>query len=261
MGLKGCIVGDILGSVYEFDSSKEFDYKTVNLYNKKMTFTDDTVMALAIKEAVLTDRNYSNHMVDIGRKYINIGYGSNFYIWLMSENHKQYNSYGNGSAMRVAFIGEYYEDLLKCQEEAFCSAIPTHNHSEGIKGARVTATCIWMAKHGKTKNQIYQYVLEEYPPSKYAFPINRSLNDLRKNYIWSETCANCVPVAIRCFYESEDYESFIRNVISLNCDADTIAAIGGSIAEEYYGGFGNIKADDVINYCLDDYLLSILHKC
>ncbi|MBP5470801.1 MAG: ADP-ribosylglycohydrolase family protein [Candidatus Riflebacteria bacterium] len=259
MAIKGCIVGDILGSVYEFGTSADFDYKTVNLYDKNMTFTDDTIMALAVKKAVLNNKDYSKYMIELGKRYIDIGFGSNFYIWLTSENHRQYNSYGNGSAMRIAFIGEYYDDLIKCQKEAICSALPTHNHPEGIKGAKVTATCIWMAKHGKTKEQIYQYVLDEYPSDKYAFSVNKSLDELRENYIWSETCPNCVPVAVRCFYESEDYESFIRNVISLNCDADTIAAIGGGVTEEYYHGFGNIKADDVINYCLDDYLLSILN--
>ena len=259
MGLKGCVIGDILGSVYEFNKPEDFDYKTVNLYNKEMTYTDDTVMALAIKSAVLSDRDYEKHMIKLGRKYEDVGYGGNFYIWLMSNTHKPYNSYGNGSAMRVAYIGEYYDDLYKCQKEAMHSAFPTHNHPEGIKGAVITATCIWMAKHGKSKKEIYQFVLESYPPNKYAYPISKSLDELRKDYIWNETCPACVPVALRCFYESKDYESFFRNVISLNCDADTIAAIGGGIAEEYYKGFGKIKSDEIIKYCLTDELLEILN--
>ena len=259
MGLKGCIVGDILGSVYEFGKPEYFDYKTVKLYNPKMTFTDDTVMALAIKQAVLSDKDYAYHMIELGRKYENVGFGANFYIWLMSSNHKPYHSYGNGSAMRVAFIGEHFDDLLICQKEALHSALPTHNHPEGIKGAVVTATCIWMAKHGKSKEDIFQYVLDQYPVNEYFYPISLSLNKLRQDYDWSESCQNSVPVAMRCFYESTDYETFIRNVISLNCDADTLAAIGGGVAEEYYNGFGDLKADEIINYCLDKDLLRILN--
>lgn len=260
MALRGCILGDILGSIYEFGKPDDFNYKTVNLCDKEMTFSDDTVLALAVKQATLTDKDYAKHFVEFGRKYESVGYGSSFYNWLMSEAHRPYNSYGNGSAMRVAFIADYYTSLVKVQKEAANSALVTHNHPEGIKGAIVTATCIWMAKNGLTKEGIYNFVEEQYPKDKYVFPISMSLEELRGKYMWSETCQNCVPVAMRCVYESNDYESFIRNVISLNCDADTIAAIGGGVAEELFGGFGNVKADEIIKYCLDDFLLSVLNK-
>ena len=162
--------------------------------------------------------------------------------------------------MRVSFVGEYYDDFDEMQLEAKATAAVSHNHPEGIKGAVVTATCIWMAKHGKSKQEIYDYVLREYPPEDYEYSIAYSLEELRPRYRWNETCQGSVPAAMRCFFESTDYESFMRNVISLNCDTDTFGAIAGGVAEEFYYGFGDLDVERILEECLDDYLNMILNK-
>lgn len=259
MSVKGAVLGDILGSQYEFGRPDDLDYANVPLIiDGKASFTDDTVMTLAIKKAILENRDLTEVMVEVGRHYPSCGYGGNFYSWVLGDVHKPYNSWGNGSAMRVAFAGEYYEDFDEMQQMAAATAAVSHNHPEGIKGAVVTATCIYMAKHGKSKQEIYDYVLAEYPTDKYKYSIDKDLNTLRKTYVWTEKCCDTVPAAMRCFYESEDYESFIRNIYSLPCDSDTFGAIAGSVAEEFYGGFGEIDADDILKNYLSDELYEIL---
>ena len=184
-----------------------------------------------------------------------------FFRWIFSKKErKPYNSFGNGSAMRVSFVGEYFENYEQMQEVAKQTAIVSHNHPEGVKGAIVTATCIWMGKHGKSKEEIYNYVLQEYPAKDYEYSIAYSLDEIRDKYKWNETCFGSVPVAMRCFYESTDYESFMRNIYSLNCDSDTLGAIAGGVVEEYYHGFGNIDVDKIIKKYLTDDLYEILNK-
>ena len=261
MAVKGAIIGDILGSPYEFRRIRDYDWKTVPLTrNPAARFTDDTVMTLAIKKAILEGLDLTETMVEVGRRYPNCGYGESFYNWVNGDDHTPYGSYGNGSAMRVAFIGEYFDDYDEMQRMAEASAVVSHNHPEGIKGAVVTATCIWMTRHGKSKQEIYDYVLSEYPPESYEYSVAYSLEELRPRYKWNETCQGSVPVAMRCFFESTDYESFMRNVISLNCDTDTFGAIAGGVAEEFYHGFGELDAEKILEKCLDDYLNMILNK-
>jgi ADP-ribosylglycohydrolase len=228
--------------------------------NPPARFTDDTVMTLAIKKAIIEGLDLTETMVEVGRRYPNCGYGGSFYNWVNGDDHTPYGSYGNGSAMRVSFVGEYYDDFDEMQLEAKATAALSHNHPEGIKGAVVTATCIWMARHGKSKQEIYDYVLSEYPPESYEYSVAYSLEELRPRYKWNETCQGSVPAAMRCFYESTDYESFMRNVISLNCDTDTFGAIAGGVAEEFYHGFGDLDAEKILEECLDDYLNMILNK-
>ena len=136
----------------------------------------------------------------------------------------------------------------------------SHNHPEGIKGAVVTATCVWMAKHGKSKKDIYNYVLAEYPTEKYQYSIEHSLSEIRPTYKFDVSCQGSVPVAMRCFYESTDYESFIRNIYSLDCDSDTFGAIAGGVTEEYYRSFGNVPAKDILECFLTDELMEILMR-
>lgn len=261
MAILGSVVGDILGAQYEFHRPKDLDWKNVPLINShRAGFTDDSVMGLAIKKAIVNNLDLVETMVSLGRKYPDCGYGGRFADWILGNNHKPYNSYGNGSAMRVSFVGEFYEDYEQMQQMAAETAKVSHNHQEGIKGAVVTATCIWLAKHGKDKKEIYDYVLEQYPSEKYNYSIDKDLNYLRKNYKWSLACADSVPVAMRCFYESVDYESFIRNVFSLDCDSDTIAAIAGGVAEEFYHGFGDIDANMIAKIYLTKELYDILIK-
>ena len=162
--------------------------------------------------------------------------------------------------MTFAFVGEFYEDYDEMQKMASKTAEVSHNHPEGIKGAVVTATCIWMAKHGKSKQEIYDYVLSEYPVDLYEYSIGYSLNEIRPRYKWNESCQGSVPAAMRCFYESTDYESFMRNIYSLPCDSDTFGAIAGGVAEEFYHGFGDIDAEGILKKHLTDDLYEILMR-
>lgn len=259
MAIKGAILGDILGSTYEFGRPKDLDWVNVPLLDEKTAhFTDDTVMTLAVKKAIIEGRDFTDTMVELGRKYPDRGYGEHFHKWFMENDHMPYNSWGNGSAMRVSFIGEYFEDYDKIQEAAAKSAAVSHDHPEGIKGAVVTATCIWLAKHEKSKQEIFDYVLSNYPKEEYEFSICYRLEELRDRYVWDDSCQGTVPVAMRCFYESNDYESFIRNIYSLECDSDTFGAIAGGVAEEFYYGFGSVNADGILKEFLTDDLYEIL---
>jgi ADP-ribosylglycohydrolase len=162
VAVKGAVLGDILGAQFEFDRPKKLDWKNVPLAEgDAIGFTDDTVMTLAIKKALKTGADLVETMVEVGREYPFSGYGGRFFKWINGNNHEPYNSWGNGSAMRASFVGEFYEDYDEMQRMAEATAVVSHNHPEGIKGAVVTATCIWMARHGKSKQEIYDYVLEQ----------------------------------------------------------------------------------------------------
>ena len=260
MAVKGAVLGDILGSQYEFNRPRNLDWKEVPLISglRPISFTDDTVMTLAIKKAIAEGKDLVATMVDVGRRYPDCGYGGTFYRWILGSDHSPYNSWGNGSAMRVAFVGEHYEDYDEMQRMAENTAAVSHDHPEGIKGAVVTATCIWMARHGKTRQEIYDYVLENYPKDEYEYSIGYSLDEMRPRYKWDVSCQGSVPAAMRCFYESTDYESFIRNIYSLPCDSDTFGAIAGGVAEEFYGGFGSVDAERILKEYLDHDLMEIL---
>ncbi len=261
MAIKGAVLGDILGSQYEFDRPEDLDWKRVPLITEgKVAFTDDSVMLLAIKKALVENSDLVDTMVSVGRRHPFCGYGGNFYYWITGTEHKPYNSWGNGSAMRVAFVGDYYEDYDEMQKMAAKTAAVSHNHPEGIKGAVVTATCIWMARHGKSRQEIYDYVLAEYPAEDYEYSIACSLDEIRPRYKWNESCQGSVPAAMRCFYESKDYESFMRNIYSLPCDSDTFGAIAGGVAEEFYHGFGKIDAQTIFKEHLTDDLYEILMR-
>ena len=261
MAILGAVVGDILGAQYEFDRPKDLDWKNVPLISDNgVGYTDDSVMALAIKKAIDEDLDLVETMVEVGRRHPFCGYGGRFYYWIHGDDHTPYNSWGNGSAMRVAYVGEFYEDYDAMQAMAAQTAAVSHNHPEGIKGAVVTATCIWMAKHGKSKEDIYNYVLKEYPADQYLYSIDKDLANLRQHYRWTEKCCDTVPAAMRCFYESTDYESFLRNVFSFECDSDTFGAIAGGVAEEYYGGFGDIDAEGIVEEYLPEDLKKILFR-
>ena len=259
MAVKGAVLGDILGAQYEFSRPYDLDWKNVPLIKKDMAgFTDDTVMTLAIKKALLEGRDLVQTMVEVGRRYPDCGYGGRFYSWINGSRQEPYGSWGNGSAMRVSFVGEYYDDYEEMQRKAAETAAVSHNHPEGIKGAVVTASCIWMAKHGRTKQEIYDYVLDQYPSDRYPYSIDHSLKELRKTYRWTEKCSDTVAPAMRCFLESTDYESFIRNVYSLKCDSDTFGAVAGGAAEEFYRGFGSVDAEKILRDYLTPDLYTIL---
>ena len=215
MAIVGTILGDIAGSQYEFQRPKNLDWKKCELFTDNCYFTDDTVMTLATKLAVKNNIPFANSYRKLGRKYPNAGYGGMFNSWLRWDDEKPYNSFGNGSAMRCSYIGEYFNTEKEVIEWATKSADCTHNHPEGTKGAVVTSMCVYMARTGASKAEIFNYVKRQYPIDFYKYSVEYELDEYRNTYRWDVTCQGSVPVAIRCFLDSEDYESFLRNVYSL----------------------------------------------
>lgn len=255
MAIIGAILGDISGSQYEFMRPKDLDWKKCELFTDNCYFTDDTVMTLAAKQAIKNNKSFEDSYRELGREYPDAGYGGMFDTWLRLDSKKAYGSYGNGSAMRCSYIGEHFNCEKDVIEQATKSAECTHNHPEGIKGAVVTAMCVYMARTGASKNDVFNYVKQLYPKDDYRYSVEYKIEEYRDTYRWDVTCQGSVPVAIRCFLESDDYESFLRNVYSLPCDMDTLCAIGGGIAEEFYKGTG---FDD--EYLLEKYLDNRLYQ-
>lgn len=226
----GAIIGDIVGSIYEWNNIKTKDFP---LFSPGCFFTDDTVMTFAIAEGLMNGggtEDFVTAMKKYGHLYPQAGYGGRFGSWLFSEDIHPYNSWGNGSAMRVSPVAWVFNTLSEVEQYAEVSAAVTHNHPEGIKGARATAAAIFLAREGKSKDQIKAYI-----ESKYGYDLSRTLDEIRPNYSFNESCQETVPEAIIAFLESVDFEDAIRNAISLGGDSDTLAAIVGSIAEAAYG--------------------------
>ena len=201
MAVIGAILGDIAGSQFEFNRPE--NYKHCELFTNRCSYTDDMIMTLAVKKAILADADFTKTMREVGQPYPYSGYGGRFYEWMYGENPKPYNSFGNGSAMRVSFVGEHFDAL-----DEYSIAVP--------------------------------------------------LDKLEKIYQWNETCMGSVPAAMRCFYESDSYESFLRNVFRLKCDSDILAAIGGAVAEEYYGWTGFYNEDELLKKYLDANLYNLV---
>jgi ADP-ribosylglycohydrolase len=222
----GAIAGDIIGSVYEWHNIKTTDF---DLFSSEFDFTDDSVLTLATMDALINKKNYVEAYQSFGKKYPNRGYGGHFLSWIYSENPAPYNSWGNGSAMRVSPIGWYCNSLDDVMAEAQKSAEVTHNHPEGIKGAQSTAVAIYMARTGKSKDEIKRFIEDTF-----HYDLNRRIDDIRPDYEFDVSCQGSVPEAIIAFLESTDFENAIRLAISIGGDSDTIACITGGIAEAYY---------------------------
>ena len=249
----GAIIGDVVGSVYEWNNIKTKEFP---LFGKKCFFTDDTVMTVAVAEALLNggkSNDFIDSMKKFGHLYPSSGYGSSFSSWLKSESREPYNSFGNGSAMRVAPCGWFADSLIKAEALAEISAAVTHNHPEGIKGAQATAAAIYFARTGTKKDKIKEYI-----EFKFGYDLSRSLDDIRPDYTFNETCQQTVPEAIIAFLESISFEDAIRNAISLGGDSDTLAAITGSIAEAFYGIRSSYIITRVFHY-LDDNVSAIIN--
>ena len=226
--LLGAIAGDIIGSVYEWNSTKNTDFYLFSPFSK---FTDDTVMTVANTDWLLTGDNLWAIMQDYGNRYPHAGYGGMFSCWLREDDPKPYNSFGNGSAMRVSPIGWAFNTLEETLEAAKQSAEITHNHPEGIKGAQATAACIFLARIEKRKEDIKEYIEQTF-----GYNLSRTCDEIRPTYEFDVTCQGSVPESIIAFLESTDFESSIRLAVSLGGDADTMGAITGGIAEAFYGG-------------------------
>ena len=231
----GAIIGDIIGSPYEFESSKSTDFQ---LFNEGCTPTDDSVMTVAVgcacTQADIEDEwefkaRVIYYMRKLGRLYPDAGYGGNFVLWLRDRNMGPYGSYGNGSAMRVSPVAWVADSLEQAETLAQWSAEVTHNHAEGIKGARAVAAAIYLARDGKDKDEIRAYIEEKY------YDLDFTVDEIRPGYSFDVTCQGSVPQAIECFLEAEDYEEAVRLAVSLGGDGDTQAAIAGAIAEAYFG--------------------------
>ena len=225
--MTGAILGDIIGSVFEGKNIKTTDFK---LQNFGARITDDSVLTIAVADALLNDRDYNKHLLAWAREFPWAGYGRSFREWMHSEAPKPYNSWGNGSAMRVSAIAYAFDDLSEVLEEARKSALPTHNHPEGIKGAQAIALAIFLARSGSSKIQIKDSIEE-----RYGYDLNRKIAEIRPDYKFDVSCQGSVPEAIIAFMDSSDYESTIRLSISLGGDSDTIACMAGGIAEAFYG--------------------------
>jgi len=231
----GAIIGDIVGSRFEWNNnrSKEFDFLTYKCFP-----TDDSIMSLAIAQAILVSKpDYSDLsknavecMQSVGRNYPNCGYGGGFYRWMFSGNPQPYNSYGNGAAMRVSAAGFVAESLEEAKKISKLVTEVTHNHPEGIKGAKATAAAIFLARTGKSKKEIRNYI-----ESVYHYDLDKSMKDIISKGHGEEICQISVPQALVCFLLSDSYIDTIRKAVSIGGDSDTIACIAGSIAEAFYG--------------------------
>lgn len=228
MSMLGAIIGDICGSTYEFNpvSSKN----NIILFKQNSKFTDDTVLTIAIADALLKSIEYKENLIEYTRAYPKgMGYGKRFFRWIFSKEHKPYNSYGNGSAMRVSAIGFYFNSVEEVLDEAKKSAEISHNHPEGIKGAQAVALAIYLARTGYPKQEIKSEL-----ESRFHYNFDYTVDEVSASNHHNETCQKSVPEAIVAFFESTDFKSAIVNAIWLRGDADTQACIAGAIAEAYY---------------------------
>ena len=256
----GAIIGDIVGSIYEFDNLR---YKTFPLLTNRNYFTDDTIMTIAIYSALKKCKSHYDKLSDyailemqkFGKLYPNsqkISYGTRFASWLKCLNPQPYNSFGNGSAMRVSAVPYFANSIDEVKILSRMVTEVTHNHPEGIKGAEAVASCIYLAKNNSSKEDIKDYVETNY------YSLDFDYNELNKNYSFDEACQNTVPQAIYCFLISTDFEDAIRTAVSIGGDTDTLCAIVGGIAEAYYGIPNNIK-NEIFKY-LDKRLSKIVKE-
>ena len=224
----GAIAGDIIGSVYENFRTKKKDFR---LFTPVSTYTDDTVLTVAVADAILNGADYGTTIKSYARQHPLRGYGPKFLLWMMSPSMEPYNSLGNGSAMRVSPVAHAFGSETEVLEQAAKSAACTHNHPEGIRGAQAVAHAVFLARNGAGKDQIKDTIT-----ARHGYDLSRRLDAIRPAYTVDLTCAGSVPEAIIAFLESNDFEDCIRNAVSLGGDADTQAAIAGAIAEPFYGG-------------------------
>ena len=230
----GAIAGDIIGSIYEATPIKTKDFP---LFGKGCTFTDDSVLTIAVAHAIMNNEPYDLALRDFYRAYPHAGYGGMFRRWAADERMGPYNSWGNGSAMRVSPVGYAFDPLEDVIAEAEQTAAVTHDHPEGIRGAQATAACVFTARQGYDKQQIKDMVV-----NRFGYNLSMTLYDIRPSYGFDVSCQGSVPPAILAFLESTDYEDAVRNAVSLGGDSDTLACITGGMAEAFYGGLpGDIE--------------------
>src|SRR5262245_32930899 len=245
----GAIAGDVIGSVHEGARTKT---KNFPLLTPESRFTDDTVLTVAVADCLLHGRDYVDTFHDYFQAYPDAGYGGTFWLWASSRRREPYQSWGNGSAMRVSPVAYAATTLEEVLAEARRSAAVTHDHEERIRGAEATAAAIYLARTGGTKEQIRRLVAE-----RFDYFLDETLDGLRPTYQFDASCQRSVPQSILAFLESDGFEDAVRNAISLGGDADTMACIAGAIAEAYYGGVPPEIAEPVLAR-LDDRLRGVV---
>ena len=254
----GAIIGDTVGSVFEFNNTKDVNFP---LFCSRSNYTDDSLMSLAVAKWLTIDRAFSHEvleevMVGIASEHQCPmgGYGGGFVRWLFAPGHlydyeagtkctgrKPYNSWGNGSAMRVSAVGWMFDTLEETERVAELSASITHNHPEGIKGAQATAAAIFMGRTGSTKEEIREYI-----QSRFGYDLSKSWADIQPTYGWEDSCQGTVPPAIIAFLDSKDFEDAIRLAVALGGDSDTLACITGGIAEAFYKKIPQVMVDQTL---------------
>ena len=247
----GAIAGDVIGSVHEGSGTKTKDFP---LFVPDCRFTDDTVLTVAVADCLLHGTDYVDALHDYFHAYPAAGYGGTFIRWAWHRQRTPYQSWGNGSAMRVSAVAYARDTLEEVLEEAKRSAAVTHDHEHGIRGAQATAAAVFLARTGASKEQIRRYTQEQF-----GYFLEESLADIRPTYAFDVSCQGSVPQSIIAFLESTDYEDAVRNAISLGGDADTMACIAGAIAEPFYGGVPAAIADPVLAL-LDERLRGVVQK-
>ena len=242
----GAIAGDIIGSSYEWNNTKSYDF---NLFTPQSSPTDDSVLTIAVADCILHGKDYAKTFKEYGRRYPRAGYGGMFVRWLGSKDLSPYNSFGNGSAMRVSPVGFAFDTLEEVLSQAEKSAAVTHNHPEGIKGAQAIASTIFLAKSGQNKKYIRAYI-----EKTVGYDLKQTLDEIRTTYKFDETCQGSVPQAIIAFLESSDYEDAVRKAISLGGDSDTIGCMTGGIAQAYYKKIPGYIVEKVRGLLEDEFL-------
>lgn len=237
----GALIGDIIGSVYEFNNIKSTDFE---LFYEESYFTDDTVMTLAVAKWLIEDDTHTEQhlircMQELGRRYPDAGYGGTFYRWIFQDDPQPYNSWGNGAGMRVSPVGLYAKSLDEALRLAEITASVSHNHPEGIKGAQAVAASVFLCKEGNTKAEIKDYV-----ERTFGYDLSRTCDEIRPNYRFDVSCQGSVPEAIIAFLEGNSFEEVLRLAISLGGDSDTIACMACGIAACMYP-----IPDDIAEIC------------
>lgn len=249
--IRGAVYGDIIGSYYEVYSTKDFDFP----FREESTFTDDTVMAAAVCEAILFNsqpvkrteldrraKEYAEQFKLFYSRYPNAGYGQMFIDWAQADSLYKQSSYGNGGAMRAVPIGFAYDSIEQTLLQAKASCLYTHDNKEAITGAQSVAAAVWLARYGKSKDEIKKFIEDNF-----RYDLSAPLSEIRKDYDFEVRAGKSVPQAISAFLQSEDYESAVRNAVSLGGDADTMACIAGGIAEAFYGE--DSIPQPIVNFC------------
>ncbi len=245
----GAIAGDVIGSVFEWNNIKTTKFP---LFTDETTFTDDTILTIAVADSILNGKDFGSTIKTYARKYSAYGYGASFRKWFESDKSEPYNSWGNGSAMRVSPVGFAYNSLDKTLQVAKETAAVTHNHPEGIKGAQAVASAIYHARTGKSKDFIKNYISQTF-----EYNLNRTIDEIRPSYSFDVSCQGSVPEAIIVFLESTNFEDAIRLAISIGGDSDTIACITGGIASAYYKEIPEFILSNLRRLLPDEFLIII----